>query len=223
MIDDEVPHVDPLTRLERQIERGSLFTHTALSQNAEETHELASVAYGIIDLLIDKGILTRDDVLQSARSVRQQMDATSATAGPGVAMRVDSPAEPGKETVLVNCAERLPICKAICCKLTFALTREEIEAGHVKWDLGIPYYIRQEATGFCTHLRDSPRGCGVYENRPAICRRYSCAGDTRIWKDFEGMVLNEEWINEHLHGSKPTLMAAQMMPREVLSPPPEKS
>ena len=31
-----------------------------------------------------------------------------------------------------------------------------------------------------------------------MCRRYSCAGDTRIWKDFEAMELNEEWIREHL-------------------------
>jgi hypothetical protein len=108
--------------------------------------------------------------------------------------------EPGQETVLVNCQERLPICRAICCKLSFALTAKEVEAGHVKWDIGMPYHIRHEASGFCTHLQDNPRGCGVYEHRPAICRRWSCAGDERIWKDFDGMVLNDEWINAHLGG-----------------------
>jgi Fe-S-cluster containining protein len=81
----------------------------------------------------------------------------------------------------------------------------------------MPYHIRHEATGFCTHLRDSPRGCGVYEHRPAICRRYSCAGDERIWKDFDGMVLNEEWINANLGGTTPRLAAAQMVP---VDPPP---
>ena len=37
MIHDKVPAVDPVTRLERQVERASLFTHTALSENAEQT------------------------------------------------------------------------------------------------------------------------------------------------------------------------------------------
>jgi Fe-S-cluster containining protein len=211
MIDAEVPHLDPLQRLERQIERGSLFTHTALSDNAGEVQEVASFAYGLIDLLVRKGLVTRDEVLQSAQGVRQQMDASGESAKPGIALRVDGPPEPGQETVLVNCAERIPICKAICCKLSFALTADEVEDGHVKWDLGVPYYIRREATGFCTHLRDTPRGCGVYEHRPAICRRYSCATDTRIWSDFEGMVLNEEWINEHLAGNVARLVRTEMI------------
>ena len=83
----------------------------------------------------------------------------------------------------------------------------------------MPYYIRHEASGFCTHLRDDPRGCGVYENRPAICRRYSCAGDERIWKDFDGMVLNDEWINAHLGGTTPRLASAKMIPVEPALPP----
>lgn len=218
MIDDEIPEVDPIVRIERQIERGSLFTHTALSKNAEEADEVASLTFGLVDLLVQKGLVARDEVLESARAAREEMDARGETTGPGVALRVDAPVEPGQETVLVNCQERLPICGAICCKLSFALTAQEVEAGHVKWDLGMPYHIRHEASGFCTHLRGDPRGCGVYENRPAICRRYSCAGDERIWKDFDGMVLNEEWINAHLGGTTPRLAAAHMVPIEPALP-----
>jgi Fe-S-cluster containining protein len=214
-IDAEIPDVDPVTRIERQLERASLFTHSALSLNAEETHEVASLTFALVDLLIDKGLVSRDEVFDSARAVRDELDGRGERPSPGVALRMDAPAEPGGETVLVNCEERLPICHAICCKLNFALTAEEVEAGNVKWDLGMPYHIRQEASGFCTHLRDEPRGCGVYENRPAICRRYSCAGDARIWKDFEGMVLNDEWINANLAGgTMPRLLAAQMQPDE---------
>ncbi len=218
MIDDEIHEVDPIARIERQLERGSLFTHTALSKNAEETHEVASLAFGLVDLLVQKGLIARDEVLESARTVREEMDARGDTTGPGVALRVDAPVEPAVDTVLVNCQERLPICKAICCKLSFALTAQEVEAGNVRWDLGMPYHIRHEASGFCTHLRDDPRGCGVYQHRPAICRRYSCAGDERIWKDFHGMVLNDEWINAHLGGTTPRLAAAQMVPVEAALP-----
>jgi Fe-S-cluster containining protein len=219
MIDDEIPKADPIARIERQLERASLFTHTALSKNAEEGYEVASLSFGLVDLLVQKGLITRDEVLESAHAVREEMHAQGETTGPGIALRVDAPVEPGRETVLVNCGERLPICKAICCKLSFALTAQEVEAGHVKWDLGMPYHIRQESSGFCTHLRDDPRGCGVYEHRPAICRRYSCAGDERIWKDFGRMVLNDEWINTHLYGTTPRLSAAQMMPVDSPLPP----
>ena len=222
MIDHAIPEVDPIARIERQLERASLFTHTALSKNAEEGYEVASVALGLVDLLVQKELITRNEVLKSARAVRNEMHARGETTGPGVALRVDAPVESGRETVLVNCQERLPICKAICCKLSFALTAGEVEAGDVKWDLGMPYHIRQESSGFCTHLRDDPRGCGVYEHRPAICRRYSCAGDERIWKDFGGMVLNDEWINTHLGGTTPRLAAAQMMPVELPLPPERK-
>ncbi|HUP60702.1 MAG TPA: hypothetical protein VNA69_09825 [Thermoanaerobaculia bacterium] len=103
-----------------------------------------------------------------------------------------------------------------CCRLTFALTRDEVEGGHVKWDLGMPYHIRQNASSSCTH-QTAAGGCGVYANRPVICRRYSCAGDTRIWKDFDAMVLNDEWIAEHLSGGTvPRLVAATMIPQAAL-------
>ena len=37
---------------------------------------------------------------------------------------------------------------------------------------------------------------------PTVCRGYSCAGDKRIWSDFEGQVLNQEWIDAHLGGDE---------------------
>jgi len=97
----------------------------------------------------------------------------------------------------VDCAERLAVCHAVCCMLKFALSPEEVEAGVVKWDIGHPYLIRGDRDGYCVH--NSPEGgCSVYSSRPGVCRRYSCAGDDRIWTDFDGMVLNAEWIAAHL-------------------------
>jgi Fe-S-cluster containining protein len=202
-----------LTRLERQVERGSLFTHTALSSNAERINAAESFLYGLIDLLTEKGLLTSEEVFEAAGRVRREMDARGETAGPGVALHVDPErGAGGGEFAAVNCAERMHVCRAVCCKLNFALTAEEVEAGRVKWDLGRPYFIRQESSGFCTH-NDRERGrCTVYEDRPGICRHYSCAGDTRIWKDFEKMKLNEEWLAENLAGeARPRLAQAVML------------
>jgi Fe-S-cluster containining protein len=115
---------------------------------------------------------------------------------PGIAFRVD-PEEPAPP-VQVNCAERMHVCHAVCCKLNFALTPEEVEAGKVKWDLGFPYLIRHASNGYCCHNDTATGRCTVYADRPGVCHRYSCANDKRIWKDFDNMVLNEEWIRANL-------------------------
>jgi Fe-S-cluster containining protein len=123
---------------------------------------------------------------------------------PGIAFRVDpdDPAPP----VAVNCDERMHICHAVCCKLNFALTPEEVDAGTVKWDLGFPYMIRHGANGYCSHNDTATGRCTNYANRPGVCHRYSCAHDPRIWKDFDAMILNEDWIRANLtHQSRITV------------------
>lgn len=211
---DEPAHTEQgLARLERQMERGSLFTHTAVSQNADRIQEAESFVYGLVDALIDKGLLTEAEVAQAAAKVRREIQTTGQAIGPAIALRVDGESADEEPFIAVNCAERLAVCKAVCCRLHFALSAEEVEAGIVKWDLGAPYYIRHEAYGCCHHLNAESKGCSVYRDRPNVCRRYSCARDQRIWKDFDNMVLNEEWIDQHLGGSRPRLVSAGMQLR----------
>ena len=38
--------------------------------------------------------------------------------------------------------------------------------------------------------------CGVYQNRPLICRTYSCRNDKRIWLDFENYVVNPDILRD---------------------------
>lgn len=206
---------EALPQLERQVERGSLFTHTALSSNAGRINEVESVLYGLVDVMVKQGTVTAEAVFEAAKQVRHEMEAKGEAAEPGVALRVDS-AGVEKNFVPVNCAERIHICKAACCRLSFALSAEEIESGRVKWDLGQPYLIRQETTGYCAHNDPRAKSCRIYQNRPGVCRNYSCARDERIWKDFERMELNEEWISEHLAESRPHLARARMIrPEDV--------
>jgi Fe-S-cluster containining protein len=197
--------------LERQVERGSLFTHTALSGLAQRTFETESIVLGLVDVLLGKGVIDEDGLTAAANDARDAMDERGETTMPGIQLRLDSP-EIENETVEVDCAARMPVCHAICCKLNFALTAPEIEGGKVKWDLGRPYLIRHDEEGFCTHCDRGTGACGIYEDRPQICRSYSCAGDTRIWKDFDNMVLNDEWIAENLVEEGPRLLATAMVP-----------
>jgi Fe-S-cluster containining protein len=198
-------------RLERQVVRGNLFTHTALSRNADRIHETEAFVYGLVDVLIEKGLVTQEELLASVGNVRETMMERGQTLDPRIALRVDAEEV---EFRPVNCAERLHICKAVCCKLNFALSAPEVEAGVVKWDLGSPYFIRQEASGYCTHL-SAEHGCSVYAERPGVCRRYSCASDERIWTDFDNMVLNEAWLAENLGKDRLTLVAQQMLPQRL--------
>jgi Fe-S-cluster containining protein len=212
-----------LAQLERQIERGGLFTHTIVSRNADRIEEAEAFLYGVIDLLVRKGILSRDEVLDSAKKIREEMEEKGQTIGPGIALRIDGDGVGQEDFVPVNCSERLHICKAVCCRLSFALSAAEVESGRIKWDLGSPYYIRQESTGCCTHLDPETKRCGIYDCRPSVCRRYSCAKDERIWKDFDRMILNQEWLDEHLCESVPRLLAAKMVPEGIVAqrPSPE--
>ena len=211
--DTEKSGESSLDRLERQVERGSLFTHTALSDNADRINEAEFMVYGLVDLLIEKGAVKSDEVFRAAARVQDEMEAKGETIGPGVALRVDE-AEEKDDFVPVNCAERIHICKAVCCKLQFALSAEEVESGNAKWDLGRPYFARKESTGYCTHNDPEKKSCQIYDDRPTVCRRYSCAKDERIWKNFEEMELNEEWINENLGESRPLLARALMFKQE---------
>jgi Fe-S-cluster containining protein len=191
----------PLAGLERQLERGTLFTHTVMGQNALRLSEVESFTFGLLDVLLAKGIVSREEMSNAVETVRQESIARGEMVGTGVALRIDEPEMSAQPFVEVNCGERMHVCHSICCKLDFPLTAEEVETGAVRWDLGRPYSIRHEADGYCTHRNRATGACGVYENRPAICRGYSCARDSRIWKDFDGMVLNTEWLEENL--SKP--------------------
>jgi Fe-S-cluster containining protein len=184
--------------LARQTERAQLFMHTALGRNAIRLHEVESFAFGVLDVLLSKGLVSNEEISAAVQRVRDETSARGEALGVGVALRVDEGTTPEDATVVVNCEERMPICHSICCKLDFPLTVEEVEAGRVQWDLGRPYHIRHDADGFCTH-RDRDTGfCDTYGSRPGICRGYSCAHDTRIWKDFDRMELNTEWIEAWL-------------------------
>ena len=238
-----VPGADAqaLRQLERQVERGSLFTHAAMDRVAARLQETESVVMGLVEMLQAKGILAGEEVEEVVEESSTLEEAPIPTPGigpdphaaasppappaqenepasripepsgdeseepqqalyswPSVALAVD-PVDP-PAPAYVNCAERMHICHAVCCKLNFALTVTDIEAAKVKWDLGFPFMIRHEEDGYCTHLERGSGGCGVYADRPNICRRYSCVHDARIWKDFDKMELNQEYLDRYVSG-----------------------
>lgn len=91
----------------------------------------------------------------------------------------------------LDCSSRLPACRAVCCSLLFALTKDEVQAGKVAWDRERPHLIALGEDGFCTHLDRESLHCLVYEDRPLRCRRYDCRRESDFWEDGGGLSVRE--------------------------------
>jgi hypothetical protein len=124
-------------------------------------------------------------------AVAEHLDATLATIQAGDARaptRVSLDLGASKyeaATPDIPCAELIALCGARCCKMTFALSTEDLDEGVIRWDYGQPYLIRQRASdGFCVHNHPAGHGCTVHPHRPRVCRVYDCRKDSRVWIDY---------------------------------------
>jgi len=92
------------------------------------------------------------------------------------------------------CLDSIGVCRAMCCrKWDVAITDEEARSGIFEWEplcrvtqtaCGRPneqncfnrlMRLKKKADGSCMYL-DSECRCSIYENRPDVCRKFSCAG-----------------------------------------------
>ena len=194
---------DPLAEFDRQLRRNSFFVQASLEQQGKLASRLDAYLTGLLDVLIEQGLVDVDRLREVVAANRQRqederterlLEGGGVKNWPTVVVRDDPPEAPRQPSEPVDCAARMHICKAVCCTLKFPLSAEEIEAGRVKWDLGHPYVVRHSEEGYCVHNDRGTGGCRVYADRPQVCRAYSCAHDERIWKDFDAMVLNEEFL-----------------------------
>lgn len=83
----------------------------------------------------------------------------------------------------VPCSQLMGQCKAKCCTFIFALTKEEVKKGLVKYNKDKPYFIARDMDGYCPHLNRDNLNCEVWNDRPLRCRRYDCRGDRNAWTD----------------------------------------
>jgi Fe-S-cluster containining protein len=185
---------DAWRELRGELAAGLEYTHVRANANTSKLLEVASFSYSVIELLAEKGIISIDEVDQRKAVVAERLGIKFREAGMGV---VRSEPELDKyaleSTVEIDCESRLDVCKAACCRLQFALSRQDVEEGVVEWEFSQPYLIKRKPDGYCTHLEtENGCGCGVYEHRPVPCRAYDCRQDERIWADFENRVPSPE-------------------------------
>ncbi len=101
-----------------------------------------------------------------------------------------------EETIEYDNTGRLGICRAICCSFIFALTKEEVKKGVIKWNPKRPYFIaRDEEDGYCPHLDRKTLLCEIYGDRPLRCKKYDCRKDPNVWNDWEKRIINKDIFN----------------------------
>jgi Fe-S-cluster containining protein len=175
--------------LQRDFERGLRFAHVMMSINQLEGREGAICARALAELLVSKGVVEQEELEAMMAQVRQQMEAQPT---PKVMLARSEDKYNCPDTVIIDCASRVHICKAKCCTFNFYLTDQDLDEGIVKWDYGRPYWIRKRGDGYCVHCEPGTWRCRIHSYRPYVCRTYDCRNDERVWLDFERMIPSPE-------------------------------
>ncbi|MGA7463223.1 MAG: YkgJ family cysteine cluster protein [Candidatus Korobacteraceae bacterium] len=179
--------------LREEVAEGLLYAHSRANANTGKLLEVASFSYALMELLMERGIITVEELDARKSAMNERLVAKFSEKGMGVALTtINGDKYAFQSTVQIDCENRIPLCRAACCRLGFALSRQDVEEGHVKWELGHPYMIRRGADGYCHHLDRGRMGCGIYDHRPVVCRGYDCRKDARIWADFEHQVVSPD-------------------------------
>ncbi len=74
----------------------------------------------------------------------------------------------------IDCRSRIAECRARCCTYHFALTKKEVEKGHIRHNPQRPFFIARDTDGYCPHLNRTTLLCRIWSERPQRCRKYDC-------------------------------------------------
>jgi len=184
---------DAVEELRSEVVDGMLYSHTRTNTITGKLLEVTAFSYALIELLVEKGILATEELDKRKEEVVQRLKKKFRSAGMGVMLQEHEQDKYRlKSEARIDCENRLHFCKAACCKLAFALSRQDIEERVVKWDIGYPYMNAKTRDGYCVHLKRGSCRCSVYEHRPVPCRAYDCRKDKRIWVDFDKGIINPD-------------------------------
>ncbi|MDQ3855477.1 MAG: YkgJ family cysteine cluster protein, partial [Chloroflexota bacterium] len=187
------PQTEALDDLRGEVAEGLLYTHGRLNANTSKTLEAASFTYALVELLEERGLISIEELDERKRAVGQRLARQLKDTGMGVMLQdPEYDKYAFDEEAEIDCPSRVHLCHAACCRLPFALSKQDIREGIVLWDLGQPYLIAHGEDGYCRHMDRGTCACTVREHRPVPCRAYDCRQDKRIWLDFERRVINPE-------------------------------
>lgn len=167
-------------------------SYSMISRESLANFEVATAVEAVMQLLVAKGVVTADElgVAREAAADRLAEQRTGKFMGPAVTLA--APEEVARPPEILDCDTRRPHCKTACCSFyKVILTEDEVRENTLLWDLGAPYSLPRSPEGYCAYLDTQALRCTVWEDRPHVCRGYSCREDKQIWADFSAMVPTE--------------------------------
>lgn len=193
---------------------GFLYTHSRLNDATKRSLESSSFLYALIELLSEQGLISIESLDNRKKEVAERLVQNFKESGLGMMYQdsdFDKNSYPHKAKV--DCDSCVDTCKATCCKLPFALSRQDVEEGVVRWEFGRPYMIAHDSDGYCVHLDKQTYQCSVHDKRPVPCQGFDCRDNEKwkVWDDFADKQLNpkfEETIkesNDNFYQYKPSL------------------
>jgi hypothetical protein len=183
-----------LTR--QELAQGLIYAHNRANANTTELHEAWATLQALADLLVEAGLVDAAELARRRVAAGEALRQIYVQRGMAVAIQ-EFPV--GKHRfaagALIDCAGRRSLCRAACCRLPLALSREDVRQGVVEWEWAQPYMIAHRDDGYCVHCGAASLNCGIYEERPIPCRGYDCRHDARIWLDYDAGLINPR-VNE---------------------------
>jgi len=146
---EELSRTDQHENIRQEVVEGLLYTHARLSDTTQKTLDATAFVYGLIELLSEKGLISIEELDDRKQRVAQRLLKKNSEKGIGVLLQ-----EPEFDKYTfeaeteIDCKSRLHLCQAACCRLPFALSKQDIHEGVIHWDLGQPYIIKQEQDGY---------------------------------------------------------------------------
>ena len=190
---DDARPPDATDELRSAVSKGLAFAHVRVNAGQSKTLEASSFLYALIELLAERGIVTIEELDERKEMVADRLAHLLEDSGDGVLVQdpeYDKYSFDGG--VEIDCESRLHLCHAACCKLSFALSHQDVREGIVRWDLSRPYLNERAEDGWCVHLDRCNKGCTIHAQRPVPCRAFDCRNDARIWIDFERGIPNPD-------------------------------
>lgn len=178
---DAAPH-EPLRE---ELEAGFRFIHLALAHSRDQLSALTVEHEALVATLAEAGIIDGESFANN-RKLPVLRERERRSRQPDVRLTAVADKYVMEDAVVIDCLDRLPLCRARCSTLDFELAEQDLDEGVVRWDYGQPYVVKKDEDGRCVHNVEGR--CTVHGARPAACRKYDCRQDRRIWLDFDNRI-----------------------------------
>jgi hypothetical protein len=206
---DETPPPSPLPRLDKPLPahnpniqneldglrdaiRPALHAiHSDHARGMQVEFEQAVIVQSVLQVLMLKGLVTREELDQVYPQMQQMMAQLRAQqlTGPRLSQGLEALRDP----VDLDCATHLSDCGAACCtSFSVVLTPEEAASNKYLWDLAFPYRLLVDDAGTCVYFNRETHRCTIWNDRPSACRTFDCRRDDRIWSDYPNRGLTED-------------------------------